>query len=311
MSKKKCLFCNNDIDQKKIKHGHHVTCFNQLFNLENDEADFEDLLLKESDGKSGEDRHVTRITSTFYHGAFKKYSARIESRKFILKVREKDYPELPQVEFISNKIAEALGIEVAPYYYILLNNTIPAFCTRNVLDFHEKGNLVHIWHYLKKEDGTLNELTLKNVIQILNQETKRPIDIKKFIELSLLDMVIGNGDRHGRNLALIEKQGKKILAPAYDNPSNMGILEDGMLGVDLRVKGKIFTENSEEPTLLDYISEFTDLGYGSICDDFLKKAKNLDYQKIINQNSAKMSAKRKKAFLSLIKKNLKEIEDDL
>ncbi len=60
MSKKKCLFCNNDIDQKKIKHGHHVTCFNQLFNLENDEADFEDLLLKESDGKSGEDRHVKR-----------------------------------------------------------------------------------------------------------------------------------------------------------------------------------------------------------------------------------------------------------
>lgn len=309
MINKECLMCNKNVE-KLLKHGHHPECFQKVFLLNDIEADFEDLILKDVEGKSGGDKNKRITTSTFYHGAFKKYSARIEFQKLILKVREQDYPELPKIEYLSNQIAESLGIEVAPYFYLQLNNKIPTFCTRNVLDFHDKGNLVHIWHYLIKPDGQLEELSIKNIIAILTNETQRPIDIKKFIQISLFDMVIGNGDRHGRNLALIEKQGKKILSPAYDNPSNIGIIEEGMLGVDLRVKGQIYTEHSNEPTLKDYIHEFGQYGYKKICDDFIEKAKELNYENIINNEKIKLSPKRRKAFLNLIKKNLKEIEND-
>lgn len=305
MIKAKCIYCNNQ-DSKPFKHGYHLECFKLAMNIKDINSDFEELLLKEGDGKSGNERLKRITTSTFYHGAFKKYSAKIENKKFILKIREKDYPELPQIEYLSNKIAQALGIEVAPYLYIKFNNKIPAFCTQNVLDYHDKGNLVHIWHYLikKNQQNELEELTLKNIIKIILTETSRPIDIKKFIEISLFDMIIGNGDRHGRNLALIEKQGKKILSPAYDNPSNIGIIEDGMLGVDLRVKGRIYTDNNREPTLKDYIEEFEELGYKKICDDFMKKAINLNYKEIIEDRNINVSNKRKKAFFKLIQTNL-------
>ena len=309
MIKNKCLLCDKNVE-KLLKHGYHPECFQKIFNLEDINADFEDLIFREAEGKSSSDRNKRITTSTFYHGAFKKYSARMESQKLILKVREQDYPELPKIEYLSNKIAEALGIEVAPYFYLLLNNKIPTFCTRNVLDFHDKGNLIHIWHYLIMPDGQLEELTLKNIISILKNETNRPIDVKKFIQISLFDMVIGNGDRHGRNLAIIEMQNKKMLSPAYDNPSNIGIMEEGMLGVDLRVKGKIYTDHSIEPTLKDYIHEFEQSGYKKICDEFIIKAKDLNYEKIINNERIKLSSKRKKAFLGLITKSLKEIEND-
>ena len=80
--------------------------------------------------------------------------------------------------------------------------------------------------------------------------------------------------------------------------------------MDLRVKGKIYTDHSIEPTLKDYIHEFEQSGYKNICDEFVIKAKDLNYEKIINNERIKLSSKRKKAFLDLITKNLKEIEND-
>jgi len=310
MAKIKCLLCNEKIEDI-AKHGHHLECFQEIFTTKKRESDFEDLILKDSEEKSGDINRQRITTSTFYHGAFKKYSARIENKKLILKVREKEYPELPKVEFISNQIADNLGIEVAPFYYILLNNKVPTFVTQNVLDFHAKGNLIHIWHYLKNDGDLFDELSLINIISILKRETIRPVDVKKFIEISLFDMVIGNGDRHGRNLAIIEKLGKKVLSPAYDNPSNIGIFDEEMLGMDISVKGKIYTNYSQEPSLKDYVNEFKEFGYDGICNNFLTKAKKLDYEKIILHNDkTNLSIRRKQSFLNLIKKNLKDIDHD-
>ncbi len=107
-------------------------------------------MLSKNDETSGQNT-ASRIANSFFHGAFKKYSTAVENKRFILKVQERKYPDLPIIEFLCNVMARDLGLDVPDFYYVLLNNKLPTFVTRNILDFHDKSNLVHIWHYLKVE----------------------------------------------------------------------------------------------------------------------------------------------------------------
>lgn len=296
-----CLYCQTPLDSEIPKHGHHNKCFQKIFGLKDEQSDFLDIMLKQIE-EASINKAESRIASSFFHGAFKKYSSRIENKRFILKVQEKKCPELPIVEYISNVMARDLGLDVPDFYYILLNNQLPTFVTRNILDFHEKSNLVHIWHYLKiDQQQDMKELNIENLIQILLKETKRPVDIKKFIEICLFDMFIGNHDRHGRNMALIEKQGRKMLSPFYDNPSYIGIVDNSMLGMQINACGKIFTKNNEEPLIQNYVEEFRDLGFHEIVDNFVEKLKN--YQIDNAFHGVKLSLKRKKAFKEMIERN--------
>lgn len=229
------------------------------------------------------------------------------NKKYILKVREEKYPELPQVEYISNQIADELGLEIADYHYILFNNEVPTFVTRNFLDDYSSGNLVHIWHYLKTEK--VQDYNCKNLMDIIFEETKRPLDLKKFIQICLFDMLIGNHDRHGRNLAIIEMKGKKVLSPCYDNPSYIGIEEDIMLGAEICPRGKIYTSDSQQPDIVNYIQEFKKLGHEEVVNNFIKKIK-LDCIKE-HIYSFGISEKRKNAFFKLIQSNVEKAKNEI
>lgn len=308
MSKKValCLFCKSSLEAKIAKHGHHPECFQKLFELRDEKSDFLELMPSKIEEASGQ-KIESRIASSFFHGAFKKYSTRIENKRFILKVQETACPDLPIIEYVSNLMARDLGLDVPDFYYVLLNNQVPTFVTRNILDFHDKSNLVHIWHYLKIDGSTdVKELSIVNLMQILENETKRPLDLKNFIEVCLFDMFIGNHDRHGRNLALIEKQSSKILCPVYDNPSYIGILDSSMLGMQVNACGKIYTENKQEPLIDDYIEEFIELGHQEIVESFVKKLKNYNIEKPFT--GIRMNLKRKKAFKEMIERNLARLK---
>jgi serine/threonine protein kinase HipA of HipAB toxin-antitoxin module len=47
--------------------------------------------------------------------------------------------------------------------------------------------------------------------------------------MCLFDALVGNHDRHGRNIALIETRKGHILSPFYDNPSYIGIEDHNLL----------------------------------------------------------------------------------
>lgn len=301
-----CLRCGITAIKKDLKHGLHKECFQKTFNLKDVDANFVDLIVKNSSEK---EQAPLLIASSFFHGAFKKYAGKIEGQRYIIKVQQADYKELPIVEYVSNLMARDLGIKVADFHYIHFNNALPTFVTRNILDDYVEANLVHIWHYLKDErQDKYKDLSLKNVIEILQKETQRPIDVKNFIEICLFDMTIGNHDRHGRNLALIETVDGKVLAPFYDNPSYIGIENEAMLGAEISARGKIATSQTNEPLLIDYIEEFNSLGYEEIVTKFINKLRKYDFQKVLKNSN--LSLKRRKAFKDLINKNLKTLEEE-
>ena len=140
--------------------------------------------------------------------------------------------------------------------------------------------------------------------------------MEKFIEVCLFDAFIGNHDRHGRNLGIIDTGKSKRLAPMYDNPSFLGIQKDDkFLLAHFNISGKIQTSDSKEPKLLDYIKEFKKLKFKKPCLKFITKM-ICQFPIFIEEiKKSTISKRRKQAFINLLKTRLqdckKSIKEDL
>ena len=101
-----CFKCLAPVTKDDCLHGLHQRCFIAWFHLEA-LTDFDDVVIKQN-----EDEVSLSFHSSFFQGKFKKYSAQLGNKHYILKVQQKEYPELPHVEYISNQIAATLGLRV-------------------------------------------------------------------------------------------------------------------------------------------------------------------------------------------------------
>ena len=247
---------------------------------------------------------IKKQKNTFFHGNYLKYSARLDQTQYILKVQEPRFPELPHVEYVCNQIAEILKIEIPAYYLINFNGRI-AFVTRNFMQDYT-GTLHHIYKFLPS--GNDNH-SCEGIIKVILTQTQRLADVAKFIDICLFDTLIGNNDRHGRNLGIIETTSIKKLAPMYDNPSCFGIEEDFFLLSDVNPSGSIWTKTSKEPKLQDYVVEFQRLGYENIVVQFCNKVISLSAKIIETITQTEISEVRKKALAKLLQKRIGEFEN--
>lgn len=168
------------------------------------------------------------------------------------------------------------------------------------------ANLQHIHHFRdnsKHDCGTL--------IRAVREKTNRVFDVEIFIKTLLFDALIGNPDRHGRNIALLQTADRIILSPIYDNVSYLGLEHGAMLKADFNPTSKISTASSENPGMRDYVSEIYRLGYGDLAVEFyisLKKAFNKI--NLILEDSF-CSDFMKEALLRLVEKRYKELENGI
>jgi hypothetical protein len=292
-----CFKCKTQIGSDAI-HGLHSHCFLEWFGLAT-HADFKDLDPKARSGKPISPEIEKKI-DTFYHGRYLKYSARLMDTSYILKIQQDEYPELPIIEYCSNEIATLLNLDVPPYYLIDFNGKI-AFVTRNFMQDYI-GTLDHIYKFLPNGE---DNYTCEVIINTILSQTGRLSDVAKFIEICLFDTLIGNTDRHGRNLGIITSQGKK-LSPMYDNPSTIGIEPDFILKSHYNPSGTIWTKDSKEPKPVDYQKEFHRLGHETIVKHFCMKV-NLKSEKILNViSNSNLTEIRKLAFHSLLDARIKD-----
>lgn len=297
----KCLKCQSEISNEPI-YGLHSDCFVSWFKLEVP-CQFKDLDPKRSTSY-GTDLTIQTHRNTFFHGNYLKYSATLGKTEYILKVQEPKYPELPLVEYICNQIAELLKIDIPPHHLIHYNNRM-VFVTRNFMQDYT-GTLHHIYKFLPA--GEENH-SCEEIIKVILKQTSKLSEVVKFVEICLFDSFIGNNDRHGRNLGIIETSSFKILAPMYDNPSCLGIEDDFFLQSDANPSGSIWTKTSKEPKPIDYINEFNRLGYSKIVLQFCKKI-HLQFTKITNLISdSGLNQLRKNALITLLQKRLGDFQN--
>ncbi len=297
---KKCFKCSKPIESAVPVHGLHQSCFVRWFKLNTDSSvNFSDVALRSE--KVDSSLHRNPINTSFFHGTFKKYSATLDKRLYILKVQDKDYPELPYVEYLSNQIAQELGLTVPDFYLIRFLNEIDAFVVHNFMDAYNAGNLVHIYHFVEEKP-----FSCKTIIKIIEEKIGRIEAIKQFIWLCLFDALIGNHDRHGRNIAFIETRKGFEMAPFYDNPSYIGIEEQSLLLAQHNPKGKIATSSTNDPTMRDYLAEFHQMGYGDWIKEFQERVEKSQLDKLVANSF--LSEKRKIALFSLIERRIKEFD---
>jgi hypothetical protein len=168
------------------------------------------------------------------------------------------------------------------------------------------GTLDHIYKFLPEGIESHN---CEMLIKIILAQTGKLSDVAKFIEICLFDTLIGNTDRHGRNLGIITTAQVKKLAPMYDNPTTLGVEPDYIIESHYNPSGSIWTKNSKEPKPLDYLMEFERLGHNSISAQFCSKLR-VQSTKILNLiNDSDIKNKRKDAIVRLLETRFKEFEN--
>lgn len=292
-----CCKCFRELANEDSWYGLHKNCFTDWYGL-SEASEFLDLVVR-SQSQAPQENYAANIS--FFNGAYRKYSARLEDSSYILKVQQNEYPELPATEFLCNQIFESLNITIPNYYLIRFPEDQFCFVTKNFMSGLSASDLVHIYHFIK--NGMNHDCV--SLVNIIGELTGRRTEQEKFVCLTLADSLIGNHDRHGRNLGFIQSPKGMQLAPFYDNPTALAIEEHSMLGADLQPRGSIYTKETNKPTMKDYVQEWKRLGYGDVVDRFRKQYSFDALKKLIHNSN--ITEKRQKALLKLIFKRGEEL----
>jgi HipA-like C-terminal domain len=296
-----CLKCRLQIDHPHLAHyGLHPDCFIAWFKA-SITAEFVSLQRRSS--TSDQSANQLSQNTSFFHGKFKKYSADLDGQSYILKMRQDDAPELPEVEYLCNQIGKLLGVSVAEFYFIDFNGD-RTFVTKNFIKPGAPTDLQHIYHF-RADD----EHSCEGIISVITKKTQLPHDVKMFIKTILFDSLIGNHDRHGRNLAFIITAKNTSLSPIYDNVSYLSLESGNMLKADFNPTGRISTSVTLEPNMSDYVKELKKFGFGDDVQEFYKSIKLPQLYQVIDESFC--STLMQEAIKALIKKRFAELENDL
>jgi hypothetical protein len=292
-----CYKCGLSVSGKDAWYGLHTSCFREAFDLPSLEK-FQNLIAHR---QSGEEIPNRVIHSSFFHGKFRKYSSTLGESKYILKVEEPDYPELPATEYLCNQIFQSLNINVPPFYLIQLEDKHVCFATKNFMQDEPRSNLVHIYHFFEEK----MDYNCEHLLRIIGEKTGRQTAQEEFVYLTLADSLIGNNDRHGRNLGIIQTPSGYEMAPFYDNPSYLGTEIKSLLRADHKPAGAIRTQNAEHPSMKDYVQEWKRLNFGHVVDRFRSNVSWNEIQALIK--SSYLTPARQEAVIRLISKRISEL----
>lgn len=136
---------------------------------------------------------------------------------YILKPPADRYPEIPQNEHLTMRIAEAFNISVVPSSLIRLASGELSYITRRV-DRTEKGSKIHMLDMFQiTEAFDKYKGSLEKVGKALHSYSENTMLDKIFyFELVLFCFLTGNNDMHLKNFSMIRGSSGWVLAPAYD-----------------------------------------------------------------------------------------------
>jgi serine/threonine-protein kinase HipA len=165
----------------------------------------------------------------------------------ILKPPSERYPEMPQNEHLTMRIAEAFKIPVVPSSLIRLASGELSYITRRV-DRTEDGRKIHMLDMFQiTEAFDKYKSSLEKVGKALHSHSQNTmLDKILYLELSLFCFLTGNNDMHLKNFSMIRSDSGWVLAPAYDllNVSILLPADDEETALTLDGKKKKLTQRN-------------------------------------------------------------------
>ena len=153
---------------------------------------------------------------------------------YILKPPSDRFPEMPENEHVTMRIAEAFGIRVVSSSLIRLSSGELSYITKRI-DRTETGKKIHMLDMFQiTEAFDKYKSSMEKVGKALDSYSSNTLLDKTFyFDLVLFSFLTGNNDMHLKNFSMIESSSGWVLSPAYD-----------LLNVAI-----VFPEDSEELAL--------------------------------------------------------------
>lgn len=136
---------------------------------------------------------------------------------FILKPPNAQYPQMPENEHLSMKLAELFKLDIVPVNMIRLQSGELCFITKRI-DRNSDGSKNHMIDFMQileladKYKGTME--TLGKTIGELSVNTL--LDKFRFFEATVFNYIIGNNDMHLKNYSMFLSEMGWVLSPFYD-----------------------------------------------------------------------------------------------
>ncbi len=136
---------------------------------------------------------------------------------YIFKPPTRDYPEMPQNEHVTMRIAEAFGLKVVPSTLIRLHSGELAYLTKRV-DRTPAGEKIHMLDMFQITEGhdkyKSSHEKIGKALDTYSDQTL--LDKVSFFEITVFSFLTGNNDMHLKNFSMIQTDYGWALSPAYD-----------------------------------------------------------------------------------------------
>jgi serine/threonine-protein kinase HipA len=160
--------------------------------------------------------------------------------RYILKPQSVDFPELPENEDVTMRMAAAAGIE-APVHGLVraIDGSFAYFIKRFDREGRDRSPVEDFAQLSGESRETKYDSSMEKVAIVIDQFCTFPaLERVKLFERTLFSFLVGNEDMHLKNFSLITRNEKVELAPAYDFLNTTIALKAAKEEMALPIKGK-------------------------------------------------------------------------
>lgn len=175
------------------------------------------------------------------------------SGRYILKPQSSIYPQLPENEDLTMKLAKIAGLDVPLHGMIYsIDGKLTYFIKRfDRYGINKKYSLEDFAQLSGNSRETKYDSSMEKLIPTINSYCSFPVIEKiRLFRLTQFNFLIGNEDQHLKNFSLITRNNKVELSPAYDLINTTIALSKPADEIALPLMGK--KKNLNKNILVDY-----------------------------------------------------------
>lgn len=221
----RCLYCYQDIEGE---HDFHKQCSLEFFGTPSPPKIEYSLDQMDELAKNVVERSVAvpgvqaKLSMSLVKETKEKSDTRLTvvgalGGQYIFKPPSDKYPEMPENEHVTMRIAAAFGIKVVPSSLIRLLSGELSYITKRV-DRTETDSKIHMIDMFQiTEAFDKYRSSMEKVGKAIGLYSINPLlDKVIYLDLVIFSFLMGNNDMHLKNFSMIEGPSGWVLSPAYD-----------------------------------------------------------------------------------------------
>ena len=231
------------------------------------------------------------------------------SGDYILKPQNNFYPELPENESLTMKMAELIGIEVPISGMIYSSDGKFTYFIKR-FDRYGRNKKLSVEDFAQlsgKSRETKYDYSMEKLVALIDTFCTFPaIEKVKLFRLTIFNFLIGNEDMHLKNFSLITRDNKVELSPAYDLLNTTIVVPKTQEEIALPLAGK--KRNLTAKILIDYFAKETMKLNDKIISQVINKI-NAEFNNWENLISVSfLSNEMKEKYFSLLNKRKEALD---